>query len=193
MNQHRFARLVTEVLAPAPVAAALLLLIAWHSTSSVLEAAWWGFLTVLFTVLIPFLYLLYGVRRRRFTDHHVRIRQQRPLPLSVAVVSVLVDVALLLLLGAPRELLALVVAMAVGLGISTAVTLVWKISIHVAVVAGAVVILILVFGPALLILAPAIVLVAWARVEVADHTPRQVGAGALLGVLVAAVVFTILR
>lgn len=193
MNQHRFARLVTEVLAPAPVAAALLLLIAWHSTSSVLEAAWWGFLTVLFTVLIPFLYLLYGVRRRRFSDHHVRIRQQRPLPLGVAIVSVLVDVALLLLFGAPRELLALVVAMAVGLGISTAVTLVWKISIHVAVVAGTLVILMLVFGAALLILAPAIVLVAWARVELADHTPRQVVAGAALGALVAAIVFTMLR
>ncbi|HZU12164.1 MAG TPA: phosphoesterase PA-phosphatase [Chloroflexota bacterium] len=193
MNQRRLARLVTEVLAPAPVAATLLLLIAWHSTSSLLEAAWWGFLTVLFTVLIPFLYLLYGVRRRRFTDHHVRLRQQRPLPLGVAVVSVVVDVVLLLIFGAPRELLALVVAMAVGLGISTLVTLFWKISIHVAVVAGAVVILVLVFRPALLLLAPVVLLVAWARVDLGDHTVRQVAAGAVIGALVAATVFSVLR
>ena len=37
--------------------------------------------------------------------------------------------------------------MAVGLGTSLLVTLVWKISIHVAVAAGAVVILVLVLGP----------------------------------------------
>ncbi|MGH2449152.1 MAG: phosphoesterase PA-phosphatase [Chloroflexota bacterium] len=193
MNQRRFARLVTEVLAPAPVAAALLLLIAWHSTSSVLEAAWWGFLTVLFTVLIPLLYLLYGVRRRRFTDHHVRLRQQRPLPLGVAIVSVLVDVVLLLIFGAPRELLALVVAMAVGLGISTLITFVWKISIHVAVVAGAVTILVIVFGPMFALFAPLVALVVWARVEVGDHTPGQVAAGAMEGIAVAAIVFTMLR
>lgn len=193
MTRLRLARLVTEVLAPAPVAAALLLLITWHSTSSLFEAAWWGFLTVLFTVLIPLLYLVYGVRRHRFTDHHVRIREQRPLPLGVAIVSVLVDVALLMIFEAPRELLALVVAMAVGLGISTAVTLVWKISIHVAVVAGTVTILILVFGPLLLLLCPLIVLVGWARVEVSDHTLAQVIAGAGLGAVVAATVFVMVR
>ncbi|HZU12152.1 MAG TPA: hypothetical protein VFB58_04870 [Chloroflexota bacterium] len=45
-------------------------------------------------------------------------------------------------LGAPREPAALIAAMVVGLGISTLVTLAWKISIHVAVVARTVAILI---------------------------------------------------
>jgi len=96
-------------------------------------------------------------------------------------------------LGAPRELVALVAAMGVGLIVSLLVTLLWKISVHVAVVAGAVVILVLVFGPLLLVLAPLVALVGWARVEVADHTPAQVTAGRGLGATVAAVVVVLLR
>lgn len=69
----------------------------------------------------------------------------------------------------------------------------WKFSGHAAGVAGAVVILVLVFGPTLLALVPAVALVGWARVEVGDHTPAQVTAGAGLGALVAALVFSLLR
>ena len=62
-----------------------------------------------------------------------------------------------------------------------------------AVVDGALTILTLVFGPAALILTPLVVLVAWARVAVHDHTPAQTVAGAVLGALVAASVFSLLR
>jgi hypothetical protein len=104
---------------------------------------------------------------------------------------VIVGVGLLAVAGAPRELLALEAAMAVGLG--TLVTLAWKVSVHVAVVTGALVILVMVFGPATLVFSPAVVLVAWARVTLLDHTPAQTLAGAALGAAVAASVFSIVR
>ena len=134
-----------------------------------------------------------GVRRRQFTDHHVRLREQRPIAFLVGITSLLVGLALMVLLGAPRELVALVAAMGVGLIVSLLVTLLWKISVHVAVVAGAVTILVLVFGPVLVAAGPLVVLVGWARVEVGDHTPLQVLAGSVLGATVAAVVFELLR
>ena len=67
--------------------------------------------------------------------------------LVVGITSALVGLILIAALGAPRELIALVVAMEVGLIISLAITLFWKMSIHVASVAGAIVILASVFGP----------------------------------------------
>jgi len=152
-----------------------------------------GGVSALFATLVPLLYLLRGVRRRQFTDHHVRLREQRPLAFLVGIASLLIGLALMVVLGAPRQLLALIAAMGVGLIVSLLVTLLWKISVHVAVVAGAVVILVLVFGPLLLVLAPLVALVGWARVEVADHTPAQVIAGSGLGAAVAAVVFILLR
>ncbi len=192
-TRRRLARIITELLAPVPVATILLFVVAWHSTHSLARALAWGGVSALFATLVPLLYLLRGVRRRQFTDRHVRLREQRPLAFLVGIASLLIGLALMLALGAPRELVALVAAMGVGLITSFLVTLLWKISIHVAVVAGAVVILALVFGPLLLVLGPLVALVGWARVEVADHTPAQVIAGSGLGAAVAAVVFVLLR
>jgi membrane-associated phospholipid phosphatase len=127
------------------------------------------------------------------SDRHVRVRAQRPLPLLVGIGWVLVGLALLALWGAPRDLVALVAAVAVGLLTALLVTLVWKVSVHAAVVAGAVVVLALVFGPALLLLAPLVGLVGWARVEAGDHSPAQVLAGVVLGGAVAGTVFPLLR
>lgn len=193
MARRRLARLITEALAPANVGSVVFLLVAWHSTPTILEALRWGLLTVLFTIALPFSFILWGVRRQRFTDHHIRLREQRPQALAVGIASGLVGLLLLVLLGAPRELIALVVAMAFGLVIALLITFVWKMSIHVASVAGAIVILFLVFGPGVLALAPVVVLVGWARVELHDHTPSQVAAGAVIGALVAGIVFELLR
>jgi membrane-associated phospholipid phosphatase len=192
-RRRRLARAVTEVFAPAPTVVLLLLLVAWHSAPTAAEAMKWGLLAALFASILPFLYIVRGVRRRQFTDHHVGVRAQRPLPLPIGVASVVTGLLLLVVLGAPRELVALVGAMVAGLAVSTLITLFWKISIHVAVTAGALVILILVFGLALIALAPLVALVGWARVEIGDHTPTQVLVGTAVGAAIAAVVFSLLR
>ena len=113
--------------------------------------------------------------------------------LVVGIASALVGLILIAALGAPRELIALIVAMEVGLIISLGITLAWKMSIHVASVAGAIVILVLVFGPAFALLVPLLALVGWARVELSDHTPAQVVTGAIIGAAVAGLIFTWLR
>jgi membrane-associated phospholipid phosphatase len=190
---YRLARAVTEILAPAPVAGGLLVLVAWHSAANPLDALRWAVLAVLFAAVVPMAYIVVGVRRRQLSDRHVRMRRERPLPLMIGVASVVVGVVLLIQAGAPRDLIALEAAMAVGLGSSLLVTLAWKISIHVAVVAGAIVILLLVLGPAAIALVPAIALVAWARVVLRDHTVGQTVAGGILGAAVAAIVFSMLR
>jgi len=192
-TQLRIARLVTEVLAPAPIVAAILVVIAIHSTPSVSAALGWALLAVLFASVIPMAFVLWGVRRRRLSDRHVRAREQRFLPLLVGIASVFIGLALLSSLGAPRELIALVGAMIVGLMVSLVVTLAWKISIHSAVAGGATTIVVLVFGAVGLILFVIVGFTGWARVRLGDHTLSQVIGGSALGALVAATVFTLLR
>ncbi len=191
--RRTLARAVTELFAPAAVVAVLLGAVAWHTARTTADALLWGTIAVAFAAVVPFVYIVYGVRKRRLTDHHVRVREQRRLPLLVGMVSVLIGFALIALGGAQRELVALVGAMVVGLATSGLVTLFWKISIHVAVAAGALVILVLVFGSTLLVLAPLVILIGWARVAVDDHTPAQVVAGAALGGAVAGAIFPLLR
>jgi membrane-associated phospholipid phosphatase len=189
----RVARLVTEVLAPAPIVAVLPLVVAWTATSTAGTAIAWGVTASLFASVLPFAVILVGVRRGRLTDHHVGIRQQRALPMLMGVASVLVGLGLLAALRAPRTLLALVAAMTVGLSVSLLVTLWWKVSVHTAVAAGAAVVLALVFGPALLAVWPLVGLIGWSRVQLGDHTPAQVLVGAALGAGVAATVFPLAR
>jgi membrane-associated phospholipid phosphatase len=94
---------------------------------------------------------------------------------------------------APAELVALQASIAVGVACGWVITLWWKISVHAAIAAGAATVLLLVFGPALLVVWPLVAVIAWCRVQVGDHTPAQVLAGATLGVVVNATVFPLLR
>lgn len=190
---QRVARLVTELLAPAPIAAALLLAVAWRSAPTLPQRLAWGLVAVLFGSLVPMLYVLGGVRRGKLTDHHLRIREQRPLPLLVGMACVLVGLGPMLAWGAPRDLVALVASMFAGLVVSLLVTLVWKMSLHTGVAAGSLVILVLVFGSAAVALVPVVALIGWARIRLGDHSLTQVAVGAVVGAAVAGAVFSLLR
>jgi membrane-associated phospholipid phosphatase len=191
---HRsgLARAVTELLAPANLAVAQLLLVGWHSTRGPAGLGW-GLLAATFCGLLPYGIVIAGVHRRRWTDRHLRARQQRPVPFLAGIASVLAGLAMLLVLDAPRQLVALVAAMLTGLAATLVVTLWWKLSLHTAAAAGTVAILVLTYGPALILAVPAVAVVAWARVRLGDHTPAQTLAGAALGGLVATIFFILLR
>jgi membrane-associated phospholipid phosphatase len=191
---HRsgLARAITELLAPANLAVGQLLLVGWHSAPGSAGLGW-GLLAATFCGLLPYGIVIAGVRRRRWTDRHLRARHQRPVPFLAGIASVLAGLAVLLALDAPRPLAALVVAMFAGLAATLLVTVWWKLSLHTAAASGTVAILALVFGPALILALPVIALVAWSRVRLGDHTPAQTLAGATLGGLVATTIFTALR
>jgi membrane-associated phospholipid phosphatase len=201
----RTARLITDTLAPANLVIAILLIIGWHSTSSVTGLGW-GVMAALFCGGIPFAVIMLGVKRgnwtrflgRRWTadpgtDKHIRVREQRAIPLLATMTSVLIGVSLLVVLQAPREVFALVVAMLVGLVVTMIVTVWWKVSVHTAVASGVVVILLLAYGVRMAPLMLGIAAIGWSRVALRDHTPAQTVVGALLGGLAAAVVFSLVR
>ncbi|WP_311699063.1 phosphatase PAP2 family protein [Streptomyces gibsoniae] len=192
MTESRMARLITDTLAPANLVIAILLVIGWHSTSSVTGLGW-GLLAALFCGGIPFAVIMLGVKRGNWTDKHVRIREQRAVPLLATMASVLIGISLLVALRAPREVFALVVAMLVGLITTMIVTIWWKVSVHTAVAGGVVVILLLAYGAHVAPLVLGVAAVAWSRVALRDHTPAQTVVGALLGALAAAVVFSAMR
>ncbi len=189
----RAARLITEVTAPAVTVTIVLPLVGWHAAGGGTVGLAWGALATVFAAGVPMAYIVRGVRRGRITDHHVGVRQQRRVPLLVGLVSVLVGYAAMALLGAPRDLLALLAAGGVGLVVSVLVSRWWKMSLHAAVTSGSVVILALVFGPALLLLGPLLVPVGWSRVRLSDHSVAQVVGGALIGAAVAGGVFALVR
>ncbi len=193
MRRQRVARAVTNSFAPVNLVVVNLILVGAASARRPLIGAGWGLLAAVFAGLLPLTFVLLGVRRGRYTDRHVKLRQQRRGPLLFAAGCVVVGMVVLQALGAPRQLLALVVAMLVGLVATLTITHWWKVSIHAAVAGGAAVVLSLAFGPALLVVLPVVAAVCWSRVVLGDHTRAQVIGGSAVGCLVAAAVFSALR
>ncbi|MET7418387.1 phosphoesterase PA-phosphatase [Dactylosporangium sp. NPDC005555] len=190
---QRVARVVTEVLAPAVLVSVLLVLLAVHGAPSVGRGLLLGVVAAVFESVLPFLYILRGVRRGDLTDRHVGDHRQRRGPLLVGLGSVSVGFVVLVGLDAQRELLAAVVAGGVGLIVAAVVNHWWKMSIHTAVAAGAMVILMLVYGWPMVATAPLVGAVGWSRVALKDHTVAQVVVGAIVGAAVAGGVFSALR
>ncbi|HEX8496346.1 MAG TPA: hypothetical protein VF661_04050 [Actinomycetales bacterium] len=182
---------VTEVLAPAHLAAAVGLGVSLRAGAGVVPGLLWAALVVLFTAVLPYAFILLGVRAGWWRDRHVPELARRPAALSFGVASVLAGLSLLVRLGAPREILALVVAQVVGLAVAALISVVWKVSIHVAVACGSVAVVLLVFGSAWAWTAVPALAVAWSRLELRAHTVPQVVGGAGLGTAVAAGVFTL--
>lgn len=187
------ARTITEVFAPVVLAVGVVLVVGAASGPSPLSGLVWGLVAAFFVGAVPYAFLLHGVRRGRWTDRHVSVREQRIVPLSFALGSVILGVGVLAVGRAPQELVALVAAGLVGLGVSIAITRHWKMSIHTGVASGTATILLLVFGASMLATWPVVIAVAWSRVELRDHTVAQVVVGGLIGAVIAGVVFSALR
>jgi len=144
---------------------------------------------------VPFLFIVAGVRRTRFSDVHVRVREQRPKLIAAILVGLTMTLAGLLAFRASREVSALCAAMLVTLVAVGVVTTAgqWKVSVHAAVLAGSVVML-SISGPPLWLAAFATLpAVMWSRVHLGAHTTPQVTAGAVLGLVVAGTTFLLVR
>jgi membrane-associated phospholipid phosphatase len=189
----RVARLVGELLSPPPILVALAMIVAWDSSPTLGMAVVWGGIAAVFASVLPYALILRGVRQGRLSDRNISLREQRIRFGGVAITSILVGLAVLVAFDAPAEMVALLVSIAVGLACGWVITLWWKISVHAAIAAGAVTVLVLVSGTALLAAWPLVALIAWSRVEVGDHTPAQVLAGVALGIVVNATTFPLLQ
>ncbi len=176
----RAATVTSRVLSPTLVLAVLSPVVGGLA-AGVPAGVGWGLLAMVFTAVIPAVIVDVGVRQGRYTDHHLRRREQRAVPLTLAAVSVTTGAVVLALVGAPRAIVALQVAVLTTLVVATAVTLVWKISFHLAVVAASATALALVGGPWWSLAWLAVPVSAWARLRLRAHTPAQVVAGAIVG------------
>jgi membrane-associated phospholipid phosphatase len=144
---------------------------------------------VALSVLPILVVVIYLVRRKKLDGVFVNPRQQRTRIYLLASALGAIGYGLLWYLKAP-ELLA--VTFATGLAeivVFMAINLFWKISLHTAFMSGAVAVLIIVYGVAaawtVLLLPP----VAWARMELKQHSVVQVAAGAILAAAIVVGVF----
>ncbi len=132
-----------------------------------------------------------GARAGRYETHHVNNREGRGLVLVVCFLSTAAGLTILLLGSAPPATVVMTLVMLAVLLVTGVITVVarWKVSMHAAVSAGGVVMLVFLYGPWAWALALLVALVCWSRVVLGDHTTGQVTAGTVAGAAVAGALF----
>jgi hypothetical protein len=183
-------RVITELSTPALVNTVVPLIIGAHAGS-----IWWGLSVSFCSGIVPFAGILVGIRSRQVSDHHVTVRSERPAVMAFILASLVAGLAAQYAWHAPAEVRALTAAMLATLLVLAVVTIAvrWKVSVHAAVAAGSAVMLTEALGPWAALTLLAVPAVLWSRVQVEDHSVRQVWAGAVIGLLVAGLTFAAMR
>lgn len=192
---NRFAELLGRYLGPEVLVSIQPFIVALGETGdgSLTERLGWAVVIVLSCAAGPIAIREIWIHRGKVTSgRRVSKRAERLAPLTAALGVVAAGVAALHFGHAPTDLRALVWAMLVGLMVTRVITSIWKISVHTAVMAGTVTILVLVGGPWAALATPLVPLVAWSLISTRAHTVAQVIAGAIMGSGVAYSVFTTL-
>lgn len=191
MTSRRFAKAVTDTLAPWVIIIFVVAAVSWYA-----RAPWWGLLVVAGSSLVPIGWIRWQVHRGQITDLHVGLREQRKKVFALCLASVAAVLAALLIGGAPARVTALTSAMLGTLVVTAAVTLGagWKVSMHTAVAAGTVAMLAQLWNPAATIFvgASCVALIGWSRIRLRDHTLWQAAVGAAAGAVTAGVLFAVL-
>ncbi len=161
----------------------LILSATWAIAETPAQFLLWTSIILLFTGLIPGLYILWGIQAGRLTDIHIMVREQRAAVFLVFLVSAAAGIATLWMMEAPTTIL-LLALIAFGNGLVAAlITLFWKVSVHSWVYAGPAIAFVLLSGyPWGWWLLAGLPIVVWARTHRRRHTPTQGIVGALLGI-----------
>jgi hypothetical protein len=184
-----WARIVSDILSPPMVWAILAIPVAIQYSQTTINALFWAALYSFFICLIPISYVGYQVWRGNISDIHMKERSQRMRPLMVSILSTAVVWWLLKRLDAPSAFPLLAILSLVQIAVIAIITMMWQISMHMMSITGAVLAVGIIFSVSVaLMLVPAILLVAAARLNLQRHTPAQIIAGTILGSLVPVII-----
>jgi membrane-associated phospholipid phosphatase len=176
------ARIVSIALIP-PTLSALsfaLLTLAYQHGSLFHKLLIWVIAT-LFSGVIQIFYVLKLKKDDEVTDYDVPLKEQRNTPYMVSIGLAIVGFTALCVLNASIYVLALMFCHITNTLILLLINRYWKISAHMLGFAGVLPALIPLFGIYLIISAPFLILLGWARVQLKSHNLLQVVAGAALG------------
>ncbi|HXX77506.1 MAG TPA: phosphatase PAP2 family protein [Ktedonobacteraceae bacterium] len=187
----RFARYVSNILAPATISLPFILLVAFYQAQDKLSALIYACITLFFLSVGPLVYIIIGVRLGKLSDIDVSRRSQRFGPFLFGIVSVTIGWIVLSLINGPRNLQTVMIMTIFSGTVMMVITLWWKISMHASSLGGVATMLTALYGAVMLPLFILLILVSWSRVVLRRHTVPQVIAGSLAGIVLTLVILKI--
>jgi hypothetical protein len=187
--REKLAKLVSDIINPFLVSFIVIVLLAIKDASTLADGLKWASISVALSVLPQFIVTRFMVQRKKLNAYFANPREQRHIVYIVATGLGALGCGLLWYLKAPRLLSVTFTAGLAATVIFTVINYFWKISLHTAFMAGAVVVVIIAYGvkaAGVFILLPP---VAWARITLQQHSVAQVLTGGLLAAAIVAGVF----
>ncbi|MFA5015207.1 MAG: hypothetical protein WC549_06680 [Actinomycetota bacterium] len=175
---NKFAKIISYIFDGSFISIPILLVICLIVVENKLEAVGWAFLCLLFSVIIPYLYIGFLYKKKEIDNMHIPKKENRMKPLLLSCASYIVCFIILYVLDGPIFLKSIFAVSVVSTIILTIITYFWKISIHTSWITFIVITFNILLGRWMLIIVPLIPVIGWARVRIKQHTINQVIFGA---------------
>lgn len=187
--KKQLAQLTSGIFNPFLVSAVVITLISFQSTDHISDAIKWALILIAVSILPVFSIVIYLAHKEKIEGIFINIRRQRNKIYVLASISTVAGCLLLLYLQAPLVLIATFVTGLASIIVFMCINFLWKISLHTAFAAASVTVLTIQYGSIGALTAMLIPPIAWARIELEQHSLTQAVAGALLAGLIVVIVF----
>lgn len=178
--KDKAAFLVSALLSPFVIIPIFIMLVIARYSENMSDFWLYTGIAFLFSTVIPFGNVYIAVKRKKITDIHVAVREERVEPFIVCLLSILAGTYLLYRMGAPREIVVLGIVMGLNGAIFFLITLFWKISMHSSILAAVLVSLMILVDPDYAVGFVMFPILIWARMRRQRHNIYQGMAATIL-------------
>lgn len=178
----KLAAFISYIFNPLLILVFLPFVLVYKSTNDTQTSLFWAGYTFMFLWAIG-VFVLYGVKKRFFSDIDVSTRSQRPILFYFLLFIAGVYLLGLFLIHGPRILFIVTISLIFGILIVSAINTKIKASLHVATIAALLLGLAIGYGGYYLSLLFLVPIVAWARVKIKRHTVSETVVGGVVGSL----------
>lgn len=184
-----FAFLISAFFSPYITATVFIVVIIYNSSHDIREFLPWMVTFLLFSLIIPGIFVLWRMEVGLVHDLHIADKNERKAPFLVAGISAIIGLVILLLMHAAHPVIVVAVAYAANTVLIAIITQYWKISIHTALFSSVATIAVILYGATFWWLYLILIPLSWSRVHRKRHTPLQAAAGAMLAFIGTVAVF----
>lgn len=193
-NTWRGAKIISNVFHPWAVLVPVLALAAHQATGSYLECIKWTLIAFLPATVFPIIYakIRVTVLSRQGRQQKISRSLVRNDPEQLFIMTVLFGLpsALILhFLNGPRNLFIIILGITAVMFVISLVNLKYRASFHLSMVTGMLTALWFLFGPIAIVSFLMIPILCFSRYRLGEHTPKQIGTGILIGLVVSGAVF----
>lgn len=187
-----FARYVSFLLSPMFVLLPIPYILVSRFTQNHIYALKWMIFSYAFILAVA-IFVVIGVVLGVFSNFDVSKREQRPLVFLFSAFTIFCYVLSIFILNGPKILFIAVFAIVLGLVVLSFVNRWIKASIHVATLTSFLLLIFFVYRGYFFLFLLLIPLLSWSRVKTKEHTIAETIVGAVLGILLTIIVYTISR